>query len=115
MAWDGKIPFTTEDVGKPGDPWYTPAGTLMGYAEEWQDIEWRENFTFCEALVFDHFERGRSAAHAIFKDRDGRKYQMFLTDLENALKGLAVFRGKIEGVTWTFTKRGRNYGICMAE
>lgn len=115
MAYEGKIPFTTKAFGKPGDRWYSPAGCLMGYPEEWQGIEWRQNFTFCEALTFDRFERGRSAAHAIFKAGDGREFQMFLTDLETALKDLAVFRGKIEGVTWTFTKRGKNYGICMAE
>lgn len=70
---------------------------------------WKDNYEFTGTLEFDHFSRGRSAAHAIFKDpSDDTEYTMFLTDLGDAIPNMGG--GFLIG-TFTFVKRGQNYGI----
>lgn len=69
------------------------------------------------SLNFDGFERGRSAARAIFKESlSGREFPMFLTDLGDLLAGdIHVSRGVVdwphlEG-DFIVVKRGSNYGL----
>lgn len=69
---------------------------------------WLPNFVFTDVLKFKEFERGRSAAHAIFVSEDGKEYPMFLTDLHDAIG--VMIRGYITG-KFTFTKRGQNYAL----
>lgn len=73
-------------------------------------IYWKPNVEFEARLTFNGFERGRSAAHAIFTD-DGSntQYQMFLKDFADMFEyGVA---GKYIYGKFTFVKRGKNYGI----
>lgn len=85
-------------------------GNPLNYAREygWNRIEWKDNYIFEASLVFDHFQRGRSAAHAIFNDGQGRKFTMFLAELSKAIPSLE--EGQLVGY-FTFCKRGQNYGI----
>lgn len=71
--------------------------------------EWRENYEFTATLYFNGFARGRSAAYAYFNTADDQRYTMFLTDLADAIPYLE--KGFLRDKTFTFTKRGQNYGI----
>lgn len=99
MTWDKRVPFNIK-------------GDLLGYPHgRWDEIHWRENYEFNDTLSFVGFERGRSAAHAIFEDSDGHFMQMFLTNLEDL-----ILAGKKPTKTkgwWTFVKKGRNFGVKM--
>lgn len=88
---------------------------LMSYPEH--DAAWEIGEAFGGILVFDGFERGRSAAHAIWRDvSTGKRYPMFLTFLEDVIKnkGGISHTGEIAGV-FGFAKRGMNYSIMMIE
>lgn len=74
---------------------------------------WKDNYVFISPMKFIGFERGRSAAHAIFHDENNKSYVMFLTDLSLILKNKIMNNGIIEG-KWTFCKRGSNYAVCAA-
>lgn len=99
---DFEIPFNKE-------------GRLMSYATPkesgvggWnQAHEWRQNHVFQRTLVFSEFERGRSAAHAIFIDPfNEHRFPMFLKDLADAIPHLVD--GKLTG-DFAYSKRGQNY------
>lgn len=107
MAYKGKIPFD--------------GGSLMHYATNWYDgknttydsgIKWRDNFEWCASLQFLRFERGRSAAYAVFRDKANKEYPMFLTYFEEVLELLDIEHGHVKG-NWTFYKRGMNYSIGL--
>ncbi|MFA5696687.1 MAG: hypothetical protein WC917_04600 [Bacilli bacterium] len=73
------------------------------------------NYLFSATLVFLGFQRGRSAAYALFKDySNSKKYGMFLTDLESLLQNCNSNKGLIWGI-WTFQKRGSNFGIRLVK
>jgi hypothetical protein len=91
-------------------------GSLKHYPDTWTEFSWQPWEPLTGALTFEGFERGRSAAYAIFRAQDGRKFPMFLADLEKVLLSEA---GLIDGqtdpfATWTVRKRGQNYGIGLA-
>lgn len=74
---------------------------------------WEENKPFRAVLEFQRFERGRSAAHAIYAKADDPSWEvtMFLSDLEDVIaRGFAPLRltGRFEHV-----KRGQNYGVKL--
>lgn len=74
-------------------------------------VDWRENTPFVASLVFDRFTRGRSAARAVFRhETTGVPYEMFLTDLEDAMTYMT--EGKLHG-RFEFVKRGSNYGVQL--
>jgi hypothetical protein len=75
---------------------------------------WEDNATFHTSLDFVRFERGRSAAHAIYAKADDPTWEvtMFLSDLEDVvIRGLAPLR--LTG-TFEYVKRGQNYGVKLA-
>jgi hypothetical protein len=96
-----QIPF-----GKDGNP--------LVYAREGQyNLEkWVPNYTFDDVLTIDGITRGRSAAQFNLSGSDGRKYTMFMTDMFDVIKRADIHRGMIAG-TWTFQKRGQNYGVRL--
>ncbi len=102
MAWDRKAPFSTD-------------GSLLSYAyPEQRDVAWRDADTpVLLSLTFQKFERGRSAANAIWKDDKGRQYSMFLIDLQALI--LTGVPTKTVAGKWVFVKSGQNYGIKLLE
>lgn len=77
--------------------------------------EWRDNCEFEAELTYQGFTRGRSAAYGEFIDRKtGQEFPMFLVDLNTLLKEKTIHKGTVKAV-WTFCKRGKNYGIRLAE
>jgi hypothetical protein len=65
--------------------------------------EWKNNTEFIDNLIFMNFCRGRSAAYAELKSKtSGKKYTMFLSDLENCFENFK--NGEIKGL-FTFCKK----------
>ena len=75
------------------------------------EVVWKENYIFEAKMRLEGFERGRSAAHALLLDESGKKYTLFLTDLEDILKREGLSKGTFPNLKWTFCKRGANYGV----
>jgi len=100
--YKGKIPFTRE-------------GRLMNYVHEYSSMhkphEWRDNHEFQATLTFQGFERGRSAAHGIFRDEEGQRFVIFLKDVDKLITSGALRTGGIASGTWCYCKRGTNYGV----
>ena len=84
--------------------------SYTGYAGD--NVEFVENRKFKETLTYIGYSRGRSSAVFLFKDSTGAKYQMFMTDMDDMLRSKDIVDGKITG-TWTYVKRGRNFGIRL--
>ena len=100
MTWDRKAPFSAD-------------GSLLNYVSPSdRGAQWRDADTPVElTLTFQEFQRGRSAANAIWKDVQGRQYSMFLIDLQ-ALILTGVPTKSVTG-KWVFAKRGQDYGIKL--
>jgi len=92
-------------------------GSLCGYPESYYEkngqINWVENFEFKDQLQYGGFTRGRSSAkiHWI-SAKSGKKYEMFLKDMDDVLRKCVIVNGFVDA-TWTFCKRGKNYGIKL--
>ena len=70
------------------------------------------NFEFEDTLIFTHFSRGRSSVKAHFESQTtGKKYEMFIIDLEDVIKANYSIT-KLSG-RFTFVKRGQNYGVKL--
>lgn len=100
------IPFTKE--GKLISYTSVPVGEIDPGWNDQGPAAWVPNFEFTDTLKFKEFERGRSAAHAIFVSESGKEYPMFLTDLHDAIG--VMIRGYVIG-KFTFQKRGQNYAL----
>jgi hypothetical protein len=94
-----RIPWVNEEGFKGLASWGTPN---------------KANFVRTMTLTFDSFERGRSAAHAIWKNEDGAEFPMFLTHLAEVIETCSIQNGRVTDV-WTVYKRGQNYGIGLAK
>lgn len=87
----------------------------------WQDypddvngrIEWVQNKEWHDEIKYNGYHRGRSAAGFNFKSEiDGKNYPMFMTDFDACMRNEMFFKSKLIG-TFTFCKRGCNYGIRL--
>lgn len=83
--------------------------------------EERDNYTFEADLYIAGYERGCSSAVLILvpyedKDKDywdqKMKYPVFMSDTYDIIK--EMIKGRIKG-TFTWTKKGENYGIKKGE
>jgi hypothetical protein len=98
-------------------------GNMCKYSHDTNIVEWRDPEPFEDTLYFLKFERGRSAAHAIFEAEEGPKtprhgitFQVFLTDLADMMQHF-VSDGRTATITgrFTFCKRGQNFGVKLVE
>lgn len=118
-AWDSELNGTPRVV----------KGSLINYMDNYslqllqegrdlsdyyKNIELAENKVFHDVLTYDRVERGRSACTFFFKGEDQAEYPMFITDMDDILKTKDISSGQVSG-TWTFAKRGANYGIKLYE
>ena len=84
-------------------------GNQVHYPESWRKPTFKPNYEFADALEYKTYHRGRSAAYFEFQSiTTGKKFTMFMTDFNDIVPRLV--KGMISG-TFTFTKRGQNYGV----
>ncbi|EGL19848.1 MULTISPECIES: hypothetical protein [unclassified Paenibacillus] len=102
---------------------HTYKGSLLSYSynhpsepviDKETNIEWIDNKVFDDILTFTGYGRGRSSAVMHFSGSTGAEYNMFLTDTEDLIKAKDIVDGRVKA-QWTFCKRGRNYGIRLAD
>ena len=122
ITWDTEenrrayLPFkyvdeTTEDHQKRINE-YTNKFTTGRYITV-DEVIWKPNFEFKDRLKYLCYSRGRSSAKIHFKSEiTNKKYEMFLTDFDDLMKGQGFNKNIVEG-TFTFCKRGANYGIKL--
>lgn len=105
----------------PKDPIFVPFdknGDLMHYAVVGRESYFgsphftRPNYEFDAMLKFDRVGRsGRSAVVAWWvHSESGKRYCMFLSDLDDLIRESGVVKG-MAFATWTFCKKGSNYGV----
>lgn len=107
--YKGKVPF--DQHGNPVP--YVPGRTIGPNASLNPRYIWRDNEPFRATVEFKRFERGRSAAHAIYVKHDDPSWEatMFLTDFTDVVeRGLAP---KHLSGRFVHVKRGSNYGIKL--
>jgi hypothetical protein len=84
---------------------------MMNYPESWENPIWKDNYEWEDELKYESYGRGRSAAYMIFVSTQTNKtYTMFLTDFDSIVSLLSG--GALKG-TFTFQKRGQNYGVRL--
>jgi hypothetical protein len=75
------------------------------------DTQFSPNEIFTDTLQFYDYGRGRSAAYFTFVRMSNRKrVHMFMTDFGDVVPMLS---GGCIGGTFTFCKRGQNYGVKL--
>ena len=90
---------------------FTKDGRFLPYAEEWRELEWRENYTFDATMEVTGFMRGRSAARWRVVDKETSVvYDMFMSEFNDMMKQTTIKKGVVSG-NWTFCKKGSNYSI----
>ena len=93
---------------------FTKTGGFVEYA--WGDrerYEWKENYEWEDILEYTGYSRGCSSIKLILNSElNGKRYEMFISDFDDILKkhGFSVFGEKH---TYTFCKKGANYGIKL--
>ena len=85
-------------------------GNHMHYPENWRNPVWKDNYEWEDVIEYQTYSRGRSAANIIFRSALSKKreYTVFLTDFSDMVPFMV--RGVVSG-TFTFVKRGQNYGV----
>lgn len=83
-------------------------GNLAHYPE--YGTEMREGLPFHGELTLVGVRRGRSAAYFMWTDSKGKRFPMFLSEMESLLLASSVIQGKASG-SWGFCKKGCNYSI----
>ena len=72
-----------------------------------------DNYVFSDALKYDTFSRGRSAANIVFKSiTSGLRYTVFLVDFSEMVP--LMVSGVVYG-NFEFCKRGMNYGLKLSK
>jgi hypothetical protein len=72
---------------------------------------WKPNEEIYLRLHYDGYGRGRSSVTFYWKDDNGHRYPMFLTDMNDLLKQ-NVGVSNIYGI-FTYVRRGANYGVKL--
>ena len=104
-------------------PFHPKTGDQMTYPENasrWDGVKsisippnWRPNGPFKTKMEICGMERGRSAAHFTLRDDASKEYTIFMSDLLDVLKNHGIIKGWTEELTWSFCKRGQNYGVKL--
>ena len=87
-------------------------GNIRWYSGDTYDKEC-DNYEFTTTLTYYGYCRGCSACNIMFRSPDFKQtLYMFMTDFDEVVDRL--INGKLSG-TFTFCKRGMNYGIKMVK
>ena len=94
------------------DEWPVERQMLSYVSYGAEKVEWVDNEPFEDTLVYDSFERGRSAVTFWWKSlRDGTFYPMFAVDMDAVLRSCGVSVGGIIAGRFMARKQGANYGL----
>lgn len=91
---------------------------LSGRYQEKATIEMRPNTVFGDYLRYKGYSRGRSSAKIDFiSETSGCSYSMFLTDFDTLMErtGMNALNGHGVYASFTFVKRGQNYGVRLVD
>jgi len=88
-------------------------GDLCYYPDSWRVAQWLDNWEFKATVTVIGYSRGNSAANFDVADEAGNSYTVFLTDMLEMLKH-PDFNAGVLTATFTFCKRGQNYGLKLA-
>lgn len=105
-----EIPFNRK-----GDLLHYPENEYEGQYPNYRTIPpiWRDNFQFTDTLKVAGMSRGRSAAYFILvSETDGRRYPIFMKEMHELISMSTLVKGVVKA-TWTFVKRGQNYGLSL--
>lgn len=109
-----KVPFDFEgnQLHYPGTLWdRNKDGGRGGNAE----CIWKENQAFTDTLKVEGMHAGQSAKYlTVVSTTTGHHYTVFVRDVIDVLLNATVNKGEMTA-TWTFTKRGANYGVAVLE
>ncbi len=83
---------------------------MLTYADHWQNNTMKDVYTFSDTMTITNYARGRSSAQFRLTDSQGKTYCMFLSDAFDMISRTNILKGKVSG-SWTFVKKGANYGI----
>ena len=97
-------------------PFYKNSGNMAnmldGVTTE-ADVIWKENYEFEDTMIVDRCSRGQSTvSFDLISKSTGIKYNTFMVDMFDLITKVNINKGVISG-KWTFTKRGKSYGLKM--
>ncbi|PPS89528.1 hypothetical protein [Streptomyces sp. MH60] len=94
---------------------YRSNGSLMDWVGTVEPHEWRDNKPFPAMLILQGTERGMSAARFVWHSDKGHVYKMFMTDMVSLVQNATnLYKGTAD-TWWVVQKRGKNYGIRLAD
>lgn len=94
---------------------YTSSGSLMDWVGTVEPHEWRDNKPFPAMLILQGSRRGMSSAQFVWRSDKGHVYNMFMTDMVGLVQSANnLYRGTAD-TWWIVQKRGKNYGIRLAD
>lgn len=95
---------------------YTSAGNLVTYLGRHEEPhEWQDNKPFPEMLILDGITRGMSAARFRWRTHKGKAFEMFMTDAADLINTRTTIFGGTVDAWWMIIKRGKNFGIRIAD
>ena len=77
------------------------------------NYDWRPNVPFKTKMEIRKTNRGRSAANFTLRDDASKEYTIFMVDLLEVLQKHSITKGWTEELTWSFCKKGQNYGVRL--
>lgn len=87
-------------------------GNMLSY--DYGAHDYKDPYEFTDTLTYVGYGRGRSAAHFYFKDSKNKTYNMFISDFDDLIKTGKFSSGTITA-TFTFVKKGQNFGIQLVK
>jgi len=80
-----------------------------------KDVTWKKNCQFHDTLKVEGMYSGQTAKYLrVVSTTTGHHYTMFVRDVIDVLLHATVDKGEMTA-TWTFTKRGANFGVAVLE
>lgn len=96
-------------------PFCKKSGNMLRDVYCFNEIEWKDIYTFSGSLTYKDYGRGRSAVYFIWEDEEGRELFMSLSIMNCLLMNETISNGKTDPeIEWTFIKQGQSYSIEFA-
>lgn len=122
MAEQWKVPFDRQGN-------QIEFGGYNGRGSDWcpgfEYIDFRDNEEFQDTLVYEGYQRGRSAAFFLWRrSLTGTTVTMFMSEMDRLLREGKIGRRRLSDLSsevcvaagrWHFIKRGANYSVSLVE